>query len=159
MNNFRLISELSIIAALIIILLTLFVVLTERKFLAYAQRRMGPAIMGRNGFFQIILDLMKLLTKETFIIPRSSSTAAPIFLMILYAIQLIFAQNFIMGSSFFLFATLDSLILYHLILTLLSNIFFVLLGFLSQSRYALIGSFRSLIHVLSLDIFVTILYA
>jgi NADH:ubiquinone oxidoreductase subunit H len=88
-------SELSIIFSLLTILITLFVVLLERKFLAYAQRRMGPAIMGRNGFFQIILDLIKLLTKETFLIPRPSSMLAPIILSILYACQLSFSQHFI----------------------------------------------------------------
>ena len=69
-------SELSLILSLIAILVTLFVVLLERKFLAYAQRRMGPAVMGRNGLFQIVLDLVKLLTKETFLIPRPSSMLA-----------------------------------------------------------------------------------
>jgi NADH-quinone oxidoreductase subunit H len=88
-------SELALIIALILVLATLFVVLLERKFLAYAQRRMGPAIMGRNGAFQIALDLIKLLTKETFLIPRPSSALAPIFLSLLYAIQLMFSQTFI----------------------------------------------------------------
>ena len=40
-----------------------------------------------------------------------------------------------------------------------SNIFFVLVGLLSQSRYAIIGTVRALVHVISLDIFVTILYS
>jgi NADH-quinone oxidoreductase subunit H len=88
-------SEFAIIIAFISVLLTLFVVLTERKLLAYAQRRMGPAVMGRNGAFQIALDLIKLLTKEIFIMPRPSSALAPIFLALLYATQLIFSQNFV----------------------------------------------------------------
>jgi NADH:ubiquinone oxidoreductase subunit H len=88
-------SEFALIIAFISVLLTLFVVLTERKLLAYAQRRMGPAVMGRNGAFQIALDLIKLLSKEIFIIPRPSSSLAPIFLALLYATQLIFSQNFI----------------------------------------------------------------
>jgi NADH:ubiquinone oxidoreductase subunit H len=88
-------SEFALIIAFISVLLTLFVVLTERKLLAYAQRRMGPAVMGRNGAFQIALDLIKLLSKEIFIIPRPSSSLAPIFLAFLYATQLIFSQNFI----------------------------------------------------------------
>jgi NADH:ubiquinone oxidoreductase subunit H len=58
-----------------------------------------------------------------------------------------------------LFENVDSLILYHLILVLMSNIFFVLVGLLSQSRYAIIGTVRALIHIISLDIFVTILYS
>jgi NADH-quinone oxidoreductase subunit H len=88
-------SELSLLITIFTVLLTLFVVLTERKFLAYAQRRMGPAIMGRNGAFQIALDLIKLLTKEIFLVPRPSSALAPLVLALLYATQLTFSQNFI----------------------------------------------------------------
>lgn len=152
-------SEFALIIGLFSILLTLFVVLLERKFLAYAQRRMGPAIMGRNGAFQIALDLIKLLTKEIFLIPRATTALAPLFLAILYAIQIAFSQNFIWGPSLIIFQNMDSLILYHLILVLLSNIFFALVGLISQSRYAIIGTVRSLVHVISLDIFITILYS
>nr|YP_010725823.1 NADH dehydrogenase subunit 1-a [Bakuella subtropica]WDY80868.1 NADH dehydrogenase subunit 1-a [Bakuella subtropica] len=156
-NN--ILSELSLFVALLIILLTLFVVLLERKFLAYAQRRMGPAIMGRNGVFQLALDLLKLMTKETFLIPRPSSSLAPIILAFLYATQVLFSQNFIFQTNLTIFLNVDSLILYHLILTLLANIFFALVGFLSHSRYAFLGTYRSLVHVISLDIFITMLYA
>ena len=152
-------SESALILALFIVFVTLFVVLFERKFLAYAQRRMGPAVMGRNGVFQIVLDLVKLLTKEIFLIPRPTSMLAPIFLSLLYASQLMFSQNFIWGPSMVLFENVDSLILYHLILVLMSNILFVLVGLLSQSRYAIIGTVRALVHIISLDIFVTILYS
>lgn len=152
-------SEFGLIICFLSVLLALFVVLVERKFLAYAQRRMGPAVMGRNGAFQIALDLIKLLTKEIFLIPRPTSALAPIFLAFLYCIQLMFSQNFIWGPSAFLFESVDSLILYHLTLVLFGNIFFVLVGLLSQSRYAIIGTVRAIIHVISLDIFVTILYS
>ncbi len=152
-------SEFSLVTSLILVFITLFVVLVERKFLAYAQRRMGPAIMGRNGAFQIGLDLIKLLTKEIFIIPRPTSVTAPVFLTCLYATQLMFSQNFIWGPSLFLFENVDSLILYHLILVLFGNIFFILVGLVSQSRYAMIGTIRALLHIISLDIFVTILYS
>lgn len=120
---------------------------------------MGPAVMGRNGAFQIALDLVKLLTKEIFLIPRPTTALAPVFLALLYSFQLMFSQNFIWGPSLFIFENVDSLILYHLVLVLFSNIFFVLVGLLSQSRYAIIGTVRALVHVISLDIFVTILYS
>jgi NADH-quinone oxidoreductase subunit H len=74
-------------------------------------------------------------------------------------VQLLFSQNFIWGPSLFIFENVDSLILYHLILVLFGNILFVLVGLLSQSRYAIIGTVRALVHVLSLDIFVTIMYS
>ena len=59
----------------------------------------------------------------------------------------------------FLFENVDSMILYHLVLILFSNIFFTVIGLLSQSRYALIAIARSLVHVISLDIFVTVVYS
>ena len=59
----------------------------------------------------------------------------------------------------YLFEGVDSMILYHLVLILFSNIFFVVVGLLSQSRYAIIATVRSLVHVISLDIFITIIYS
>ena len=88
-------NEASLIIALFTVLFTLFVVLTERKLLAYAMRRVGPILMGRNGAFQIVFDLVKLVSKETFLIPRPTTTLAPIFLVLLYCCQLLFSQTFI----------------------------------------------------------------
>ena len=114
----------SYILALGTVLFTLFVVLVERKVLAYAMRRVGPILMGRNGAFQIAFDLVKLVTKETFLIPRPTTSLAPMFLALLYCCQLMFSQTFIWGPSMFIFDNLDSMILYHLILVLFGNIFF-----------------------------------
>lgn len=58
----------------------------------------------------------------------------------------------------FLFIGVEAMILYHLILTLFGNVFASLVGFLSQSRYAIIGTARGLVHVISLDIFITVVY-
>jgi len=85
----------ALLTSLLVVLLTLFVVLLERKLLSFAQRRMGPTLMGRNGALQIVADLFKMLTKETFLIPRPTTTMAPIFLSLLFATQLLFSLNFI----------------------------------------------------------------
>lgn len=151
--------EAALLSSLFVVLLTLFVVLTERKLLAFAQRRMGPTLMGRNGAFQIVADLFKMLTKEVFLIPRPSTVMAPIFLSLLFASQLLFSLNFIWGPSMFLLDSVDSLILYHLILILSSNIFFSIVGLVSQSRYAIIATVRGLVHMISLDIFITVVYS
>ena len=55
--------------------------------LAFAQRRMGPTVLGRNGAFQIFADLFKMLSKEIFLIPRPTTVAAPIFLSLLFSKQ------------------------------------------------------------------------
>lgn len=88
-------SESGLFIALFSVLFTLFVVLTERKLLAYAMRRMGPTLMGRNGAFQIALDLFKLMSKEIFLLPRPTTALVPTFLALLYSFQLLFSQNFI----------------------------------------------------------------
>jgi NADH-quinone oxidoreductase subunit H len=85
----------AIITALLVVLLTLFVVLLERKLLSFTQRRMGPTLMGRNGALQILADLFKMLTKEVFLIPKPTTVMAPIFLSILFSIQLLFSLNFV----------------------------------------------------------------
>ena len=85
----------AVLSALFVILLTLFTVLFERKVLAFAQRRMGPTLLGRNGALQILADLFKMLTKEVFLIPRPSTTVAPICLSLLFTTQLLFSLNFI----------------------------------------------------------------
>lgn len=59
----------------------------------------------------------------------------------------------------FIVESVDSMILYHLFLILLSNIFFSIVGLLSHSRYAVIATIRGLVHVISLDIFITVLYS
>lgn len=59
----------------------------------------------------------------------------------------------------FIVSATDSVILYHLILILFSNIFFSIVGLLSHSRYAIIATIRGLVHVISLDIFITVLYS
>jgi len=152
-------SELGVLSCLFLILLTLFLPLVERKLLIYAQRRMGPTLMGRNGALQIVADILKLLIKETFLIPRPSNSVVPIFLSLLFTTQLLFSLNISWGPSMLLIDSVDSMILYHLILILLSNIFLTVVGLLSQSRYAIIAMVRGLVHVISLDIFITVIYS
>lgn len=151
-------TDLGLILAVVFILFCLFVVLVERKFLAHAQRRFGPAIAGRNGWFQIILDLVKLATKEMFIVPGTISSIAPTLIALFLVNQLLFIQNFIFAPSMFLFSNLDGVIFYHLMLVMLSNIVLLVIGIVSQSKYSIIGVFRAVVHVVSMDIFVTVTY-
>lgn len=58
----------------------------------------------------------------------------------------------------FFFYNVDGLIFYHLILVMLSNIILIVIGFLSQSKYSILGVFRALVHVVSMDVYVTVTY-
>jgi len=154
-----LVTELNTILAVLSVVMTLYLILFERKLLAFAMRRIGPVLMGRNGAFQIVADLFKLLSKETYLIPRPTSLLAPVFLTLFFACQVMFSQGYIWGPSMFLFTNVDSIILYHLSLVIFSNILFSVIGLISQSRYAVIAVARSIVHVISLDIFITVVYS
>ena len=151
-------TEFGLIFAILGILFCLFVVLVERKFLAHAQRRFGPSIAGRNGWLQIILDLVKLATKEVMILPNPLTSLVPSLIALFFTIQLLFIQNFVFGPSMFFFYNIDGLIFYHLILVMASNLVLVILGFLTQSKYTLLGIFRSAVHIVSMDIYITLVY-
>ena len=151
-------TEFGLIFSILGILSCLFVVLVERKFLAHAQRRFGPSIAGRNGWFQIILDLIKLATKEVVVLPNPLTSLVPTLIALFFTVQLLFIQNFIFGPSMFFFYNIDGLIFYHLILVMLSNLILIVLGFLTQSKYTLLGVFRSAVHIVSMDIYITLIY-
>lgn len=69
-----------------------------------------------------------------------------------------FIQNFILGPSLFFFQNTEGVIFYHLMFTMLSNLILLFIGFLSQSKYSMLGTFRAFIHVISLDLYVTVVY-
>lgn len=151
-------SEFALLLVVFFILFCLFVVLVERKFLAHAQRRFGPSIAGRNGYFQIILDLIKLATKELFILPNALTSFVPALISLFFVNQILFIQNFIFAPSLMFLYNVDGVIFFHLILVMGSNLILIFIGFLSQSKYSLIGVFRGFVHVVSLDVYITVIY-
>ena len=58
-----------------------------------------------------------------------------------------------------IFNNIEGMIFYHIILVIISNIILVLIGFLSQSKYSIIGVVRGIVHVVSFDVFITVVYA
>ncbi len=136
----------------------LLVVLVERKLLAFAQRRVGPSIMGRNGIYQVVTDLIKLIKKSFFLVSNSINSSSTICVFILFFSQLFLSQILILGINISIFDNISSIILYQIILTLIGNICVLLIGVFSQSKYATIGAVRAVSHIVSLDIFITITY-
>ena len=149
-------SELIILISILYLLLSLFTVLLERKFLAYTQRRLGPSIVGRNGSLQLIWDLGKLINKNIFIIPSLVSYNIHLFITILYILQLFICINFISSTNLLPFNNIDSIILYQFIITTISQILIIILSMISQSRYALLSAIRGCVQIISFDIFLII---
>ena len=150
-------SELIILVSILYLVLSLFTVLLERKFLAYTQRRLGPSIVGRNGSLQLIWDLGKLINKDIFIIPSLVSYNIHLFITVLYILQLFICINFINNINALISNNADSIILYQFIITNLSQITIIILSIISQSRYALLSAVRGCVQVISFDIFLIII--
>ena len=91
--------------------------------------------------------------------PKNSSSYIPICIFMFYSVQLLFIQNFLFGPNMLIFNNIEGMIFYHIILVIISNIILVLIGFLSQSKYSIIGVVRGIVHVVSFDVFITVVYA
>ena len=152
------ISEIWAIWIIMFLLWSLLVVLLERKFLAFAQRRLGPSILGRNGSLQLIWDLGKLYTKNIFTIPHLLASEMHLFLLLLYVTQLSLCMHFILGPNIYLFKNIDSLIIYMFLFTNLSHLALLKVALTAQSRYVLLSVIRGIVQIISFDIFIVLLY-
>jgi NADH-quinone oxidoreductase subunit H len=126
-------------------------VYSERKVSAFMQDRLGPMVVGKYGFLQILADLLKLIQKED-IVPKLADKQlfkmAPwiIFISIFVGFSVIPYGSEVIGSNtqtgvFFL-------------LTIISvDIFGILMaGWASNNKYSLFGAMRSVAQLISYEI-------
>lgn len=134
-----------------LILVVLFLVLMERKVLAFLTQRKGPNRVGPWGFFQTIADAIKLLCKEN-ITPQNSEKVmfnlAPLlaFVPVMVVWGLVpFSSEFdsiSFATSSFLFLTIASIPILGILLA----------GYASNNKYSLLGSVRSVAQAISYEL-------
>lgn len=126
--------------------------LLERKVIARMQDRIGPnRVGGRYGQLQMVADVIKMITKET-IIPdgadKLSFMLAPIVgvgtALLLLAV-LPFAPG-VIGTD------LNVGLLYIMGVSSISVVTFILAGWGSNNKYALLGAFRSVAQLVSYEV-------
>lgn len=91
-------------------------------------------------------------------LPNPLTSTVPSIIFLFFTVQLLFVQNFVFLPSGTFLKNIDGLIFFHLILIMIGNLLLIILGFLSQSRYSLLGVLRAVVHVVSLDTFITVIY-
>lgn len=141
------------IGGLFAVILTAAIVLVymERKVCGYMQVRLGPNRVGPAGTLQSVADMLKLLGKED-IIPKEADRIvwgiAPMLLFIPAA--LVYAVfPFDDGA---IFADLNIGIFFVIAVSAQSVLPFLMGGFASQNKYALIGAMRTVAQMLSYEI-------
>ncbi|MFH1773950.1 MAG: NADH-quinone oxidoreductase subunit NuoH [Methanobacteriota archaeon] len=140
----------AVLAASISIAL-LFLIWLERKLIGRLQNRYGPNRVGKFGILQIVVDGIKLLTKED-IIPKKANravfTAAPI---LGFAIAFLpFAA--IPFSESLVVSNINIGILYILAVSSLAVVPTVMAGWSANNKYSLLGGMRAAAMMISYEV-------
>lgn len=155
MNNLH--NLISILEVIIVVLIGIaYITLAERKVMGSMQRRVGPNIIGYFGILQPVIDGVKAAIKET-IIPQQSNRfyflLGPIIVLTLCLI--IWAPiPFKLGEQ------IDENnygILYILAISSLSVYILLYSGWSSNSKYAFLGSLRSIAQLISYEVSIGII--
>jgi len=144
----------------IILTLAAYLVLAERRILAWMQDRIGPNRVGPQGLLQPLADLIKMLTKED-LIPSAADRllfcAAPamaaIPAILTFAVVPLGAPVEVFGHRTNLqVSDLDVGVLFFLALSSIAVYGVALGGWASNSKYALLGSIRGLSQLISYEL-------
>ena len=146
----------SIISAALPLLLfilpfVLVAVLMERKVSAHMQDRLGPMRVGYHGILQTVADLLKLLQKEDIVADPNDK---PLFNL---APVIVFAGSYaafaaIPFTSAYIGTNVDLGIIYIVAVTSIVVAGILMSGWASNNKYTLLGSMRSVAHIISYEI-------
>ena len=139
------------IAVAVAPLLALVLVYGERKTLGRLQRRMGPWHVGPMGTLQTLADTVKLLTKEL-LMPISAEPWAYFIAPVVVFAPTIFVIIAIPFTRELVAANMDLSLLYVFALPPLGTIGFIMAGWASGNKWALLGGDRYVAQAVSYEI-------
>src|ERR1051325_2222115 len=141
-----------------------YMVLLERKVIAWAQSRLGPMRVGPYGVLQPIADAIKLMLKEDITSTRADKwvfTAAPIISMvpalIVYAVIPFGPEISLFGRKITLYITDINVGLLYIVSVASVGVYGIILaGWASNSKYPLLASLRASAQLISYEVVVTL---
>ena len=141
-----------------------YMVLLERKVIAWAQSRLGPMRVGPYGILQPVADAVKLMIKEDITPTRADKwvfTAAPIIAMvpalIVYAVIPFGPEVSLFGRQVTLYITDINVGLLYVVSVASVGVYGIILGgWASNSKYPLLASLRASAQLISYEVAVTL---
>jgi NADH-quinone oxidoreductase subunit H len=141
-----------------------YMVLLERKVIAWAQSRLGPMRVGPYGVLQPVADAIKLMIKEDITPVRADKwvfTVAPIISMvpalIVYAVIPFGPTIHLFGRPVTLFITDVNVGLLYIVSVASVGVYGIILaGYASNSKYPLLASLRASAQLISYEVAVTL---
>ncbi len=141
-----------------------YMVLLERKVIAWAQSRLGPMRVGPYGILQPVADAVKLMIKEDITPVRADKwvfTVAPIISMvpalIVYAVIPFGPTVSLFGRQVTLYITDVNVGLLYVVSVASVGVYGIILaGYASNSKYPLLASLRASAQLISYEVAVTL---
>lgn len=141
-----------------------YMVLLERKVIAWAQSRLGPMRVGPYGVLQPIADAVKLLIKEDITPVRADKwvfTAAPIIVMVpalvVFAVIPFGPEVHLFGRTIPLYVTDINVGLLFIVAVASIGVYGIILGgWASNSKYPLLASLRASAQLISYEVVITL---
>ncbi|MFH1373678.1 MAG: NADH-quinone oxidoreductase subunit NuoH [bacterium] len=132
-------------------LIALYLVWWERKIAAHMQQRFGPMRHGWHGWYQTVVDAVKLLQKEDV---RVATRDKPVFFWapVLCFVAAFLAYVVMPFGDRLIVADLNIGILYVMAVTTFTIISLLMAGWGSNNKYALLGGMRSAAQVVSYEV-------
>jgi NADH-quinone oxidoreductase subunit H len=142
-----------------------YMVLLERKVIAWAQSRLGPMRVGPYGILQPVADAIKLMLKEDITPARADKwvfTAAPIISMvpalIVYAVIPFGPTVSLFGRQVSLYITDINVGLLYIVSVASVGVYGIILaGYASNSKFPLLASLRASAQLISYEVAVTLI--
>lgn len=123
----------------------------ERKFVARVQQRLGPMRTGPYGLLQPFADTFKLLTKED-LRPATADRVTFELAVFMIFVPAFLALVVVPFTADWVVAPLELSLLYLLAIAGLSFVGFLMAGWGSDSKYALLGGMRAAAQLISYEI-------
>ncbi|MBF0109026.1 MAG: NADH-quinone oxidoreductase subunit NuoH [Magnetococcales bacterium] len=134
-----------------VLFMVTYITLAERKVIGAMQVRPGPNRVGFFGILQPLADAVKLIFKET-ILPERADKGLFLLAPLLTLVPALLAWAVVPFSPELILADINIGILYILAISSLGAYGIIISGWASNSRYAFLGSMRSVGQMVSYEV-------